>query len=44
MKSHFNDAEYKETISDRITLELTDESDAEKLLGIQVDMKHEGEE
>jgi uncharacterized protein YydD (DUF2326 family) len=44
MRDQFSESEYKEVITDKVTLELTDDSDAEKLLGIQVDMKHEGED
>jgi uncharacterized protein YydD (DUF2326 family) len=44
MRDQFSATEYKDLITDRITLELTDDSDTDKLLGVQVDMKHEGEE
>lgn len=35
---------YQTIITEKVTLALTDDSDAEKLLGIQVDMRHEGED
>lgn len=41
MKSQFNDKEFKEVITDNIVLELTDDSPAGKLLGIEVDMQYE---
>jgi len=44
MRAHFSDSEYQEVITEKVTLALTDDSDAEKLLGIQVDMRHEGED
>ena len=43
LKSIYDDEEYKKIIKDNIILELTDESEKSKLLGIQVDMDYEKE-
>ena len=42
-KDNYEDDEYNNIIEDNIILELTDESDESKLLGIQIDMKYEKE-
>lgn len=41
IKNELSDEEYERIITDNIVLELTDESPAGKLLGIQVDMQYE---
>jgi uncharacterized protein YydD (DUF2326 family) len=44
MKSEFKDEEFKRIILNNIKLDLTDDANSEKLLGIQVDMRHAGDD
>jgi uncharacterized protein YydD (DUF2326 family) len=44
MRDQFTDAEYRDCIERNVVLQLTDESPAAKLLGIQVDMHYDNDE
>jgi uncharacterized protein YydD (DUF2326 family) len=41
IKEYYTEEEYTNIITNNVVLELTDESDAKKLLGLEVDMKYE---
>ncbi len=40
IREQFSEGEYTQVIQDNIRLELTDDSPASKLLGIQIDMQY----